>query len=198
MIRVGPLRKARLRAFLGSESGAVTIDFVTVFPAVFLFFLMVVEIGLAFHFTSTAQKAAQLGARLAVVQDPVHTGVWETNRFDADLGRAGDACYQITGDICLDPGGTWVCDGAAMDDDCDGARFAVIAAELRRLSPRLAESDISIAYTYRQLGVAGGPFVPEVAVTIRARPMPVNILSLVGLLELRPTTSILLGEDMTI
>ncbi len=186
-----------LRRFLAEEDGAVTVDFVTAFLGTFLLLLFVVEVGLAFHFTATAQKAARLGARLAAVQTPVHGAVWETNRVDRAGGRAGDACFQTGRDACLDPGAPWVCDGAALDPACDRDRFAAILAEIRRLSPRIAAEDLAISYAYARLGVAGGPLVPEVSVSIRARPMPVEILSLVGLLELRPTTATLLGEDMT-
>ncbi len=182
--------------FLRDEGGHATTDFVVVFLPVMLFVLTICELAIAFHFTSASQKSAQLGARLAAAQAPVHLDVWDKNQLDPANGAAGDACFQPTGDACVDPGTVWVCDGANLDPRCDPAAFAGLVAELRRLYRSLSVRDVRISYVYRRLGVAGGPFVPEVAVTIRERDMPVEFLSLLGLLQLRETTASVIGEDM--
>ncbi len=185
-----------MREFLKDEGGHATTDFVVVFLPVMLFVLTICELAIAFHFTASAQKSAQLGARLAAAQAPVHRDVWPTNRLDPANGAPGDACYQPTGDACVDPGVSWVCDGAALDARCDAQAFVDLVSEVRRLYPAVVPSDVRISYVYRRLGVAGGPFVPEVAVSIRERAMPVEFLSLLGLLRLRETTASVIGEDM--
>jgi len=190
-----------MRRYLLRSDGAATLDFVVVFMPLMLFILTIIELGLAFHVMVSSEKAVALGARLAATQSPVHTGVWETNLIDEANGSAGDACYQQAGDACVDPGTTWVCDGATRPESgswgaCDAGRFDAIVAELRRLHPSVTPEDMTISYVYRRLGIAGGPFVPEVVVSLRTRDMPINILSLVGLLELRPATASTLGEDL--
>ncbi len=186
-----------MRAFLTDERGAATLDFVMVFVPVLLFVLTIAELVIAFHFTSAAQKSANLAVRLAAGREPVHTEVWETNRLDPRFGNAGDACYQPTGDACMNPGRAWVCTGNALEPGCDPAAFDALIAEVRRLYPTVRPDDVTVAYVYRRLGVAGGPFVPEISVSISRRPAPVNFLSLVGLLELRATTASIMGEDMS-
>lgn len=184
-----------LPSFVRSERGSVTIDFTQIFLPVMLFVMMVVEIGIAFHLTSSAQKAAQLAARLAATRDPVHAGVWTQNQV-APGGTAGQPCYDPGGDNCVDPGVVWSCDGSALGGDCSAAQFNELLAELRRTYPSLDPADVTVTYAYRRLGIAGLDFVPEVAVTIAARESPVNVLSLIGVLQLRPVTASVLGEDM--
>ncbi|MEM1344002.1 MAG: TadE family protein [Pseudomonadota bacterium] len=185
--------------WLDDERGSITIDFTLLLVPVMALVLLVCEIGIAFHIASSSQKAAQLAARLAAVREPVHDGVWIRNRLDPLSGwRAGDACYQDSsyGDACIDPGIDWVCDGSALTAQCDVADFNRIVDELRRTYPTVNSQDITITYVYRKLGVAEGLFVPEVAVTIAKRPMPISLLTSVGLLELREVTASMLGEDM--
>lgn len=187
-----------LTRFLRDESGSVTIDFVSIFLPMTLLVTTVIEIGIAFHMTAAAQKAAQMGARHAATLPAVHAGVWTTNPVDPRFGEPGDMCFRPDGnDACLEPTlAGWACVGGGSDPACDGALFDAVLAEMRRTSPRLAAEDVTIRYDYLRLGVAGGPFVPHVSVTIAPRPSPVNFLSYAGLLELRETRAGTLGEDM--
>jgi len=185
-----------IRHFLKDEYGSVTIEFTTIFVPVILFVVMISEIAIAFHITSSAQKAAQHAARVLATRDPVNSLVWETNLLNPTNGSAGDACFQEAGDACVDPGTIWVCDGASLDVACVDSDFDAFIAEVRRLYPSVNAEDVSVRYIYRRLGVAQGPFVPEVQVTIAERPMPINLLSWVGLLQLRATSASTIGEDM--
>jgi len=183
--------------YLSGESGSVTVEFTTIFLPVMLFVMTVLEIGIAFQLSSSAQKAAVLASRLAASQEPVHEQVWDLNEVDPDNGQAGDSCFQPDApDACVAPTEAWVCDGAALGAECSADRFNRLLTELRRTYPTVDASDITVRYDYRRLGVAGGPFVPQISVSIDARESPVQFLSLVGLLQLRPVTASILGEDM--
>jgi len=186
-----------LRDFLSEERGGPTIDFVMVLLPVLMFIFTIIDFTLAFHMTSNAQKAAQLGARLAAVADPVHTLVPATNELNPTNGQLGDACYQAAGDACLTPATLiWDCDGASLAAACDSDAFALIHNRVQDLYPLVDRARIRITYRYMRLGTAGGPFVPLVSVTIKERPSPVQMLTFVGLLDLRAVTASALGEDL--
>lgn len=160
------LRK-RFKRFARDEDGAVVVDTLPVFFAVMLIVLLILEIGISYYLSLGAHKAAQLGARIASTVESVHSSVPEVNQVNYFHGRQGDFCFQPAGqDACTDPGGPWVCDGAALDGACNQAVFEQIITDMRRTYPRLNSSDVAISYAYRRLGIVGGPFVPEINVTV--------------------------------
>ncbi len=195
-----------LRDFGRDDRGGYTIDFILVFLPQMLFVFMIVEILLAFHFTSAAQKAAQMAARLAAVMPPIHSGVPQINRLNASGGDAGDYCYQPSGvQPCIDvtpaadaaPADQWVCEVGEVDrPNCSRDGFLEILNKVAGLYPNIREEMMSVRYDYVRLGVACGSFVPFVTVSIESRSSPVKMLSLVGLLQLRPVQASVLGENM--
>lgn len=153
--------------FRRDEDGAVVVDTLPVFFCVILIVLLILEIGISYYLSLGAHKAAQLGARIASTVAAVHSDVPEVNKVNYYHGSQGDFCFQPTGpDACTDPGGPWVCDGSALAGTCDQAVFQQIVADMRRTYPRLNAADVSISYAYRRLGIVGGPFVPEINVTV--------------------------------
>ncbi|MFV0472710.1 MAG: TadE/TadG family type IV pilus assembly protein [Pikeienuella sp.] len=156
------------RRFLGDEAGAATIDYVLLLLPLLALVFFSFQIALAYHFALTAQKAVELGARVAAVRDPVHAALPRTNRIAP--GRAlGDAC-ALGG--CLAPeGGPWICVGDDLKEgDCDAAAYGRIFDEVARVAYLLDPGDLSVTYSYAELGFAGGPFTPIVEVSIRERP----------------------------
>ncbi|MGF1501700.1 MAG: TadE/TadG family type IV pilus assembly protein [Paracoccaceae bacterium] len=200
--------EAQFRSFGRDERGAVLMEFVTIFGPLIIFVLSICEILIAFHFSSAAQKSARLGARIASVEDPVHVGVPSRNVHNVSAGGvAGLACFQpYYGDICTDPGQVFTCDGkdlvrvgntwSSNDPSCDAETFIRIINEVQKLNAYVTPDFVTVSYVYRQLGFADGPFVPEVVVELRRRQAPVQFLSVIGLLELRPVTASMIAEDI--
>ncbi len=194
------------RSFLRDESGVVVIDFLPVFLALTLIVLMIFEIALSYYVLLGAEKAAKLGARVAATIEAVHADVPELNEVNYFFGRQGDFCYQPTGpDACIDPGGPWVCDGASLGGACNEVVFNQVVADMRRTFPRLEADGVTISYAYRRLGIVGGPFVPEIEVSIEPqsfRFLTLILGSLTGSLiendraELGRVTASSFGEDL--
>lgn len=160
----------KLRLFLRRDDGSAAIEYVTLLLPLIALVFTSLQIALAYHFSLTAQKAVELGARIAAVRDAVHTGLPSTNELDTGSGfGVGDECGF---GACVDPGGPWTCSGAtvATDPNCDLASFNEIRNEVARLAYLLDDEDISITYSYGLLGFADGPFVPIVEVAIEERP----------------------------
>ena len=156
-----------VRRLVHDQRGSVVIDFIPAFFAVMIIVLTIFEIGIAYYLTLGAHKAAQLGARLAVTLPPVHSSVPARNTLAFQNGQLGDPCTTPGfASACLDPGGPWECNGALLSGQCDNATFQRVVSEMRRTYPRLTSDSVSIAYIDRGLGEAGGPFVPEIQVSI--------------------------------
>lgn len=158
------------RRFLKTDSGAASIEYVILLlPLIALVFLSF-QIALAYHFALTAQKAVELGARIAAVRDPVNTAMPAINELDPGSGfSVGKPCGL---GACLAPGGgPWTCSGDDLSgEDCDAAAFVQIFDEVARVAYLLDPSDLSVTYSYVGLGFAGGPFTPIIEVSIRERP----------------------------
>ena len=156
------------RRWLRNEDGSAAIEYVALLLPLIALVFTSLQIALAYHFALTAQKAVELGARIAAVRDAVHTGLPDLNER-ASGARAGDACAEGG---CTDPGGPWTCSGDTVlsDANCDAANFVEIRNEVARLAYLLDDDDLSISYSYGLLGFAEGPFVPIVEVSIQERP----------------------------
>lgn len=158
-----------LRRFLADERGSAAVEYaVLLLPLMALVFTSF-QIALAYHFSLTAQKAVELGARIAAVRDPVHTGLPATNALNSDGGfEIGDACAL---GACQDMGGPFSCSGPDLGgESCDSAAWNAIAEEVASLAYLLDKDDLTITYYYGALGYAGGPFTPIVEVKIEERP----------------------------
>lgn len=190
----------RVGVFRREERGATTVETVLLLVPLLMLLMTVAEVSIGYYTMQATNKAAQFGARLAVSRDPIHTGVWGLNRLIPANGQIGDACFAQSGaDPCQDPGIIWTCDYASgsLTVGCDQAGFDRLVTEMRRLNSNIRPSDVSVQYIYRRLGVAGQDFRPEVRVTIAARTLHVNLLSLIGILTIREAVASNFGEDLT-
>jgi len=160
--------KTPIRRLCADKSAAATIEYVVLLMPLLAMVFVSFQIALAYHFALTAQKAVELGARIAAVRDPVSTVMATTNQIAG--GRAvGDSC-ALGG--CVPPSdGPWTCSGDDLGNaDCDANAYSEIFDEVARIAYLLDPSDLSITYSYGGLGYAGGPFIPIVEVSIEERP----------------------------
>lgn len=164
-------RSSRLCAAFGRDErgSAATLEYVVLLLPLLALVFTSFQIALAYHFSLTAQKAVELGARIAAVRDPVFTELPTTNLLNTGGGFVnGDACAS---GACQDMGGPFTCSGETIGTaTCDAAAWAAIAQEVANLAYLLDPDDLSITYSYGALGFADGPFTPIVEVRIRERP----------------------------
>lgn len=199
--------RGALARFLGNEKGGITVEMTVIMMPLLIIVLTVLEVGISFYVILSAQKAAQLGARYVVAEDPIHTGVPTRNVvLPPSETNYGEACFVASGTSpCNNPvgpdDGGWECDGAAFGPSCDAANFTALITTMQIVYPSIAASDVVVRYDDEQLGVAGGPFQPHVQVTVKARPSPLQVLSLIDLftgdgVDLREVTASAFGGDL--
>ena len=152
------------RCLRSCQRGAATVEFVVVAPAFLILFFLVLEVAGAFFWWKTAEKATQLGARLAIVRDVAVTGLPARNS-KRDGALFGLACADASNPCDFDNQSTWIC--AAGGTDCNSAAFQNIVSEMQRIFGQAITNDnVTITYNYVSLGYAGGPFIPSVTVTL--------------------------------
>lgn len=176
LFRTGVLRQG----FLRDERGAVVVDHIPVFFAVTIIVMVIMELGIAHFLQLRAQKAVQLGARIAATMPAAAPGVPTINeKADPQVGR-GFPCFSSVGpNNCVTPDPLiWQCTGIAECTGNGGVTMVRIVNDMRRVEPSIREDEVTITYVYRSLGNAGGPFIPQINVSIGQRSYDFAILSL--------------------
>jgi TadE-like protein len=190
------------RGLRSCERGAATVEFVVVAPVFLILFLLVIEVAGAFFWWKTAEKATQLGARIAIVRNAAVTGLPLRNpkRAGAVFGLA---CADPSHPCDFDNQSTWICAGAGST--CNPDAFQTIISELRRIfGQAINDNNLTISYKYIGLGYAGGPFIPSVTVTLSGVRFGLFMGFLTGLagagdalLFLPDISATLTGEDLS-
>lgn len=186
-----------MRRLFSDERGTTVMEFAVIAPLFFALFLAIMDLSVGFFWIKSAEKASQLGVRLAVVRTPAALGLPLTNaRIEPD-GVFGAPCR----DGHCAGFGTVECTGAG----CDGAAFDDIFGRMQRLFGALEPEHVTIRYEDIGLGFAGGPVVPAVTVELRGVPWPLGFLGAVfallngdggGLTTLPTIRATLTGEDL--
>jgi Flp pilus assembly protein TadG len=155
--------------------GAAGAEFALVVPILFLLLFGIIDVGRYMWTINKAEKAAQMGVRMAVVTDSVSSSIGQsyvgqcaTPLEEGDPIPAG--CFsQIT---CSKSGGSATCTAGTANT----AAFNRVAARMRQFMPELQDSNVEIIYTPSGLGYAGNPNGPDLAplVTVRLSNMAFN------------------------
>jgi Flp pilus assembly protein TadG len=190
------------RGLRSCQRGAATVEFVVVAPVFLILFFLVIEVAGAFFWWKTAEKATQLGARLAIVRDVAVTGLPARNP-KRDGAVFGLACAAASNPCNFDNQSTWVC--TAGGAGCNSEVFQNIMTEMQRIfGQAITDDNLTITYRYAGLGYAGGPFIPSVTVTLSQVPFGLFLgflssLSGAGdaLLTLPDISATLTGEDLS-
>jgi hypothetical protein len=166
------MKTALYRRFLEDRQGGDCR--VRCFDAAFMAFLtfFIIEIGVAVLWVGTVEKAAQLGARLAIVSDYAVTGLPASGKNGVANGYApGQNCTLTNPNPCVpfNSGNPLSCTNQTVGS-CNQPGFDAIFNRMDALASMIQPANVTITYTYAGLGFAGGPIVPRVTVTIGRTP----------------------------
>jgi hypothetical protein len=198
------------------QTGTTTIEFSIVMVMFFLLTFGLVEFGYLLFQWNSAAKAAQLGARMAAVSDPVWTGLpgltdsgtpggpW-TTAYDVTChgtnatGSAGEcggssAEYAATAmqSLVFGRGGGTTCGTIGTDGDpgmCD-------------VFERITPENVNITYQNTGLGFASRPGGPVPTITLTLTGLTYQFVALGGLLGFEDVTMpdfkvTMTGEDLS-
>lgn len=209
---------AQLRHLGHDQRGTTTVEFTLVALLFLLLTFGLVEFGHMFWQYNSAAKAAQLGARLAAVSNPVwgeltnleSTGTpgaaWEIDYTVACDGDSGNCDGTYSGDYddvamdCLVFGRSG--SSPPCDTECNPAGIDADEAGMCDRFSRITPENVIVTYSHTGLGFAGRPGGPVPTVTLQLTGLQFEFLALGDLLGLQdvtmpPFTVTMTGEDLS-
>ena len=175
-----------MRRLLLDRTGTSAAEFALVLPLLLLLMFGIIDVGRYMWNINRAEKAAQMGVRMAIVTDYVASSIGDSyvGQCATPLGQ-GDSipagCFSTI--ICNKTSGNVSCgSGQTADDDA----FDRVLGHMRTFMPEIEDSDLRIIYSPSGLGYAGDPNGPDVAplVTVELSDIdfrPIAALALVNI-----------------
>ncbi len=168
------------RSFLsrlgGDQRGATAFEFALVLPLALLFLLGLIDAGRFLYEVNRGEKATQMGARFAVVTDPIAPEL-------ASKSYVGD----VVGGVTLTQGdripaaalGLVTCDSSAAcsctTSPCPGGltkdvtAFNNLLARVQAIMPSVTDANLIVEYSGSGLGFAGDPNGIDIAPLVTVR-----------------------------
>jgi len=177
-------------------------EFAMVLPLLILLLFGIIDVGRFFYELNENEKATQMGARLAVVTDPVSTGLVQAS-FIAGTVKSGDlipaaslGTVTCTSTSCACTG---TCPGG-FSTARNAAAFTNIVTRMQRMNPLIQPANVEVLYTGSGFGYAGPADTDmdiEPQVTVRLKDMrfsPIALLNFAGW-NLPAASATLTAED---
>ncbi len=179
-----------VRAFLmraGRDArGASAAEFALILPVFLLFFFGLIDAGRFLYEVNRGEKATQIGARMAVVTDPIALSLKDANYVGVTVG--GSTLSQ--GDrIPAAAFGSLVCDqtscagtaphpGTAWNENA----FKNLLTRMQQIMPSIEARNLIVEYRGSGLGYAGNPNGMDISplVTVRLTGMDFSPILLFG------------------
>jgi len=155
-----------LQRFRRCERGGAA-EFALILPLFILLFVGLIDAGLFFYEVNRGEKATQIGARMAVVTNPVAPGLSTMNYVGEMVG--GVALTQ--GDrIPASALGTITCtDTSCSSFGHDSAAFTNLLNRMQQIMPRIQASNLIVEYRGSGLGYAGNPNGMDISPLVTVR-----------------------------
>jgi Flp pilus assembly protein TadG len=158
------MRRSKLDSkLLRDISGAVLVETTIVLPMFLLLVLGTIDVTYMFFEWALANKAAYVGARTAVVSDPVATRITNLNYTESQLQLIGQPCFDNAGNNVNCPlVPPTVCTSIACTPNTfgfDSTAFKTIFDRMKVIFPRLQLQNVTITYQTNDSGFVGQPYV---------------------------------------
>jgi len=174
--------RAFAHAFLRDCRGASAAEFVLVLPVLALLIFATIDAGWYAWQINLAEKATQAGARMAVVTDPVASGLTTEDYNTATYGLTqGDTIPASALGLLTCTSSSCTCTTAPCPSSLtrSSAPFDKIVARMQAYDPAVKAANVVVEYRGSGLGFAGDPSGMQIAptVTVRLQNMQMNALS---------------------
>ena len=190
------------RAFPGDTRGATAAEFALIVPIFLLFLLGIIDIGRYTWQLNQVEKAAQMGARQAVVTAMVSTSLAN----ETYVGNASCGTSLTAGEtICRGALGTVTCTNTACSctvTPCPASlatynsnAFNNLLARVQTIAPYVQASNLTVEYSGSGIGYASDPVVAIApVVTVKLQNLSFSSMSLLGTSLRMPT----IGRSLTL
>ncbi|WP_097091925.1 TadE/TadG family type IV pilus assembly protein [Novosphingobium sp. Chol11] len=200
----------RLVAFLRDRQASSSAEFAMVLPLLLIFLLGIIDVGRLLWTVNRIEKATQMGARFAIVTDPVPSGL----RSLTAVGLTDSTGHVLTnGDLLNNyvmAKATYSGTAGTTAPTCTGnctalgsattTSFDAIYNRVKAFLPELARTSLDVSYSNSGLGYAGDPggqdFYPIITVSVRDVTFkPISLALFNSSFTLAPISAALTMED---
>ena len=158
---------------LRDNAGSVLVETTIVLVLFLSLVLGTIDVSYMFFEWAVANKAAYVGARTAVVSNPVDASVYSKLSYSSSqLQKIGDACYDSSGDntncpavktACTSTGCSICTSTGCAGGSHDANAFNTIFSAMKQVFPRLAAENVKISYETNGAGFVGQPYLDNTA-----------------------------------
>jgi hypothetical protein len=158
-----------MRALRLDRSGASAAEFAMVLPLLILFIFGIIDAGRFLWETNKAEKATQVGARVAVVTDVLSSGLGAQNYVGVGGLTQGDVIpASALGKMTCTSAGCCVSGGQCTGTypavgTFDTTSFNRIVQRMQFMKPDIDAGDVTVSYRGSGLGFAGDPNGMDIA-----------------------------------
>jgi Flp pilus assembly protein TadG len=164
--------------FTRDEDGAVLVEYTVVFPLFILLVFGLVDVTSMFAQFAAANKAAYMGARAAIVSDPIAQNINDEATLYTISSQLNDQCFNSTTGVasseCPDNTVAYVCTSTGCTPNTYGfnssaftnANGTGIYDKMKRIYPSLQPGDVTVTYQFNGNGYYGMPGGLPVNVTV--------------------------------
>jgi hypothetical protein len=156
------------RTLLRDTRAASAAEFALVLPLLLLLLFGIIDAGIYMWTLNRAEKAAQMGVRMAVVTDFVSSSIGAdyVGQCSTPLGQGDpipEDCFATI--TCSKPVNSVTCSTGTAN----AAAFDAVVTRMRLMMPQISSSNVEIIYSPSGLGYAGDPNGPDLAPLVTVR-----------------------------
>ena len=190
-----------IRKLLRDSSGASGAEFALVLPLLLLMLFAIIDGGRWLWTYNRAAKATQMGARFAVVANPVDTGIEDSYLGVGGLTQGDPIPASAFGKITCTNSGCTCTTTPCPTIGTTAANFTNVVNRMRLFMPEITAANVSVEYSSSGLGYAGNPegadIEPLVTVKLSGLQFRPIVSLMLGTVTMPPFTSTLTAEDQT-
>jgi hypothetical protein len=156
--------------------------------------LGIVDVSYMFYEWGLANKAAYVGARAAVVSNPVASNVANLSYTATELQQLGQLCFCPTANAtncptagnatnpinCPSVSAVCVSGSCGRGNTYSSTAFTHILTAMQTVFPRIAASNVEITYSTNGLGFVGQPWAGSSDFTNPQYTLPMNVTVCIG------------------
>lgn len=194
-----------------NDSGSTAAEFGLVLPLLLLMLFGIIDVGRWIWTYNQAEKAAQMGARFAIVADGVAgnagsgTGIYSSYVGTGSLTQGDVIPASAFGKItCTSSGCTCTTAPCPTLGTANTTAFTNVFNRMKMFLPSLTQANLTIEYSSSGLGYAGSPTLPDLSpmVTVKIGTptalqfRPITILAITSV-NMPAFTTTLSAEDVS-
>ncbi len=174
-----------IREFAREQTGSTAAEFALVLPLLMVLLFGIIDAGRWIWTYNQAEKATQMGARMAIVTDYVAPGIGSSYVSVGGLTQGDVIPPAQFGKITCDTVNGCVCTTAPCPavGTLNNTAFNNIVTRMKFFLPTLTAANVTIEYSSSGLGYAGSPVLPDLSPLVTVK------IGIPTALQFRPLTT---------